>query len=71
MTIDEQVVIRERVDFGGDGTYEIFEKTVYSGERTEPIVGQSESLMVLDGVPVRITLEETRGPIAIIPGLRG
>ena len=61
MASGDTVVIRENVDVDGDGTYEVFNKSTYSDSQSEPIISQSANLMTLNGVPIRITLEQTGG----------
>lgn len=61
MSPGDRVVLRERVDVEGDGTYEVFTKTEFADSQEEPVVGQSSNLLVLSGVPARITLEQTVG----------
>lgn len=59
MESSDSVTVRERVDVDGDGTYELFNASTYTDAQSEPVISQSASLLVLSGVPVRITLEQT------------
>lgn len=61
MVSGDTVVIRERVDVDGDGTYEIFNTYTYTDAQVAPVISQSENLMTDTGLPVRITLEQTAG----------
>jgi hypothetical protein len=67
----ETLIIRERIDVDGDGTYEKHTVRQYTNSQDVPVISQSNSLMTHSGVPVRITLEETEGAGNDYPWARG
>jgi hypothetical protein len=71
LSTDDEVVIREKVDVDGDGNYELFTEATYADTQDEPVVSQSANLLVLSGVPVRISLEHVEGTHRDYSGGRG
>lgn len=61
MASGDTVVLREKVDVDGDGTFEQFSEVTYSDAQTSPVVSQSANLMTLSNVDVSVTLEQTGG----------
>jgi hypothetical protein len=57
----DEVIVRERIDLDGDGSYELFTGSKYAGPQNLPIINQSSNLLTLNNVPVRVTLEQTAG----------
>lgn len=61
MASGDTVVVREKVDVTGDGTFETFASETFNDAQSEPVVGPSANFMAQSGTDVRVTLEQTAG----------